>query len=89
MAKYENPILHTCDVREGQYWISENGLCPVGMCPSAWESMQKFVESLSKGEGNFFDGWMKNPMSALISCNDGFRPFSFYIEVIEDNHQNI
>ena len=23
------------------------------------------------------------PMSAMISCNDGFRPFSFYIEVIE------
>ena len=43
MAKYENPIEHTCDVREGQQWISENG----------------------------------------ISCNDGFRPFSFYIEVIE------
>ena len=21
--------------------------------------------------------------NALISCNDGFRPFSFYIEVIE------
>ena len=28
-------------------------------------------------------GWMKNPMSAMISCNDGFRPFSFYIEVIK------
>ncbi len=26
---------------------------------------------------------MKNPMSAMISCNDGFRPFSFYIEVVE------
>lgn len=25
MAKYENPIEHTCDVREGQQWISENG----------------------------------------------------------------
>ena len=25
----------------------------------------------------------ENPMSAMISCNDGFRPFSFYIEVIE------
>ena len=23
MAKYENPIEHTCDVREGQQWISE------------------------------------------------------------------
>ena len=26
---------------------------------------------------------MKNPHSAMISCNDGFRPVSFYIEVIE------
>ena len=31
MAKYENPIEHTCDVREGQQWISENGECPEGM----------------------------------------------------------
>ena len=96
MAKYENPIEHTCDVREGQQWISIDGQQPEGMCPSAWYSMREFVESLARGEGNFFakrsvspdgsydyyDGWMKNPMSAMISCNDGFRPFSFYIEVI-------
>ena len=51
---------------------------------SAWYSMREFVESLAKGEGNFYDGWMKNPMSAMISCNDGFRPFSFYIEVVNE-----
>ena len=45
--------------------------------------MREFVESLARGEGNFYDGWMKNPMSAMISCNDGFRPVSFYLEVIE------
>ena len=38
---------------------------------------------VARGEGNFYDGWMKDPMSAMISCNDGFRPFSFYIEVID------
>ena len=95
--KYENPIEHTCDVREGQQWISVDGQCPEGMCPSAWESMREFVESLARGEGHFFaeqstapdgttvydNGWMKDPMSAMISCNDGFRPFSFYIEVME------
>ena len=43
---------------------------------------QTVYQSLARGEGNFYDGWMKNPMSAMISCNDGFRPFSFYIEVI-------
>ena len=83
MAKYENPIEHTCDVKEGQQWVSINGQCPEGMCPSAWYSMREFVDSLTRGEGNFYDGWMKNPMSAMISCNDGFRPFSFYIEVVE------
>ena len=83
MAKYENPIEHACDVKEGQQWVSVDGKCPEGMCPAAWYSMHEFVESLAKGEGNFYDGWMQNPMSAMISCNDGFRPVSFYIELIE------
>lgn len=80
MAQYENPILHACDVAIGQQWISEDGRRPDGLCESAWESMRPFVESLARGEGNFFDGWMQNPMSAMISCNDGFRPVSFYLE---------
>ena len=84
MEKYENAIEHTCDIRVRQQWISIDGKCPDGMCPSAWSSMQYFVESLAKDEGNFYDGWMRNPMSAMISCNDGFRPFSFYIEVMEE-----
>ncbi|MBQ3656685.1 MAG: TIGR04076 family protein [Bacteroidales bacterium] len=83
MAQYENKIEHACDVKIGQQWISANGKRPEGMCPSAWESMREFVEELSKGGGNFFDGWMQNPKSAMISCNDGFRPVSFYIETIE------
>ena len=85
IAQYENPIEHACDIRQGQQWISVNGKCPDGLCPSAWESMRSFVESLARGKGNFFDGWMKNPMSAMISCNDGFRPFSFYIEALEES----
>ena len=84
MAQYENPIEHTCDIVEGQQWISVGGKCPEGLCPAAWLSMKDFVESLARGEGNFYDGWMKNPMSAMISCNDGFRPFSFYIEQISE-----
>ena len=83
MTQYENPIEHACDVKKGQQWVSVDGKCPEGMCPAAWYSMREFVESLARGEGNFYDGWMKNPMSAMISCNDGFRPVSFYIETIE------
>ena len=84
MAKYENPIQHPCSIQEGQQWISINGNCPDGLCPSAWTSMQDFVKQLAQGKGNFYDNWMQNPMSAMISCNDGFRPFSFYLEAIEE-----
>ncbi len=83
MAQYENPIPHPCDVLIGRSWVSEDGQRPEGMCESAWESMRSFVEALARGEGNFFDGWMKDPMSAMISCNDGFRPVSFYLEIVD------
>lgn len=83
MARYENPIAHTCDIVEGTVWICENGEKPVHFCDSAWDSIFPFVKTLAAGGGNFFDGWMKNPYSAMISCNDGFRPVSFYLEVIE------
>lgn len=83
IAQYENPIEHACEIGIGQQWISVGGQRPDGLCPSAWDSMRQFVESLARGEGNFYDGWMKNPMSAMISCNDGFRPVSFLLEVVE------
>ena len=82
-ALYENPIEHTCDVQEGQVWICMGGEKPEGFCDSAWDSMAYFVKELARGGGNFYDGWMKNPHSAMISCNDGFRPVSFYLEVME------
>ncbi len=85
MKLYENPIEHACDIAEGQTFISVDGKRPEGMCESAWGSMEYFVKELANGGGNFYDGWMKNPRSAMISCNDGFRPVSFYIEAIEDH----
>ena len=81
---YENSIEHACDVEVGQVFISENGEKPDGLCQSAWESMQGFVTELANGGGNFYDGWMKDEKSAMISCNDGFRPVSFYIQTIEE-----
>ena len=85
MEKYENPIEHACDVKEGDVWIANGWERPVGFCLSAWESISQFVLALSHGGGNFYDGWMKNPFSAMISCNDGFRPVSFYLEALEEN----
>ena len=82
-ALLENPIEHTCDVCEGMTWTSVDGRKPDGLCPEAWKTMREYVEALARGEGNFFDGWMKNPYSALLSCNDGFRPVSFLIEALD------
>ena len=87
MAKYENPIEHTCDVKEGMIWVSENGEKPANFCDSAWDSISPFVKTLAQGGGNFYDGWMKNPYSAMISCNDGFRPVSFYLETMEAENE--
>lgn len=84
IEEFENPIEHTCDVLEGMSWVSVDGQKPDGLCPEAWKIMKEFVESLARGEGNFYEGWMKNPYSAMISCNDGFRPVSFYIETINE-----
>ena len=82
IGKYENPIKHACSIKEGDVFYSKNGEKPENLCPKAWKAMKEYVISLAQGKGNFFDGWMKDPMSAMISCNDGFRPVSFYIEVI-------
>ncbi|MBQ7284233.1 MAG: TIGR04076 family protein [Oscillospiraceae bacterium] len=83
--KYENPIQHACDVTEGQVWIANGWQQPNGMCTSAWESISAFVMTLSHGGSNLYDGWMKNSKSAMISCNDGFRPVSFLLETLDED----
>lgn len=83
IEKYENPIEHACELKEGQVFICEGWQKPEGFCDSAWESVSPFVMTFAHGGGNFYDGWMKNERSAMISCNDGFRPVSFLIEVCE------
>lgn len=84
IEKYENPIEHPCDIEEGQMFIADGWKRPEGFCESAWESISPFVMTLAYGGENIYDGWMKNRKSAMISCNDGFRPVSFYIEVMEE-----
>ena len=82
-ARYENPLDAPCSLSVGQVFLSVDAQKPDGFCESAWQTLQPFVRELAAGGGDFFDGWMKDPRTALLSCNDGFRPVSFYIEVIE------
>jgi uncharacterized repeat protein (TIGR04076 family) len=83
MEKYENPIEHACNMQIGNTFLVENCEKPADMCDSAWETLFPFVKELAEGGGNFFDGWMRNPHSAMLSCNDGFRPVTFLVEAID------
>lgn len=85
MEKYENPIEHACDLKEGSVFIANGWQKPEGFCDSAWEALSPFVMTLAHGGMNFFDGWMKNEKSAMVSCNDGFRPVSFLVEATDED----
>lgn len=85
IEKYENPTEHACDMKLGQQFVANGWEKPEGLCDSAWESMSAFVMTLAHGGGDFYSGWMKNKKSAMISCNDGFRPLSFLIEALEED----
>lgn len=82
---FENPIEHACDMRVGQVFVANGWAKPDGFCDSAWESVSPFVMTLAHGGSDFYDGWMKNKKSAMISCNDGFRPVSFLLEALEQD----
>ena len=84
IARYENPIAHACELREGQVLVANGWQRPEGLCLSAWESMSPFVMALTHGGENFYDGWMKDKKSAMISCNDGFRPVSFLLQALDE-----
>ena len=83
IERYENPIQHACEMREGQVFVANGWERPEGFCVSAWERMSPFVMTLAHGGGDFYDGWMKDKKSAMISCNDGFRPVSFLLEALD------
>ena len=83
--KYENPIENACCHEEGEVFIANGWKKPEGLCQSAWDSMSSFVMALAHGGSGLYDNWMKDPRSAMISCNDGFRPVSFLIEALDED----
>ncbi len=85
IEEYENPMEHECDVKLGDTFIANGWEKPKDFCSSAWESISSFVLALSSGGEDLYDGWMKNKKSAMISCNDGFRPVSFLLETLDED----
>ena len=84
MEQYEKPIEHACTMQLGQVFICNGWKQPAGFCGSAWDTLSPFIMALAHGGENFYDGWMKNPRSAMLSCNDGFRPVSFLLETMDE-----
>lgn len=72
-------------MKEGDVFVANGWQKPDGFCDSAWDSISPFVLTLASGGEDIYDGWMKNPKSAMISCNDGFRPVSFLLETAEED----
>ena len=84
IREYENPIEHACSMQLGQVFVANGWQRPLGFCDSAWQTVSPFVMALAHGAIDFYDGWMQNPRSAMISCNDGFRPVSFLLEALDE-----
>ena len=84
IKEYESPLTSPCRTRVGDVFYSVDGARPEGLCEIAWEeTLAPFVKKLAEGGGSFYGEWMKNPHSAMVSCNDGFRPVSFLLEAEE------
>lgn len=52
--------------------------------PLLYVCLMSIMTRPSYGGSDIYKGWMKNKKSAMVSCNDGFRPVSFYIEALEE-----
>ena len=84
MEKYENPLETPCEMIIGQEFVSVDRKKPEGLCDTAWSCMEPYVMTLAHGGSDFYNGWMKNPYSAMVSCNDGFRPVTYLLEVLDE-----
>lgn len=85
MEKYEMPMAHACDHHVGEVFVSDGYHRPDGFCESAWGNLFPYVMALGAGGADFFNGWMKDKNTAMISCNDGFRPTSFLLEAVSED----
>lgn len=85
MEQYETPLETPCSMTLGQVFICNGWERPDGFCQSAWDTLSPFVMALSHGAEGLYDGWMKNPSSAMLSCNDGFRPVTFLVEALDED----
>ena len=84
--KYAGEGLTTCTYNQsGQVFYTNGWQKPEGLCDNAWKSMMEYAMTLAHGGNDFYDGWMKDKNSAIVTCNDGFRPVIFLLEATEED----
>lgn len=84
--KYAGVGLIPCTYNtKGQVFYTNGWQKPKGLCDNAWKSMMEYAMTLAHGGKDFYDDWMKDKNSAMVACNDGFRPVIFLLEATEEN----
>ncbi len=81
MEEYELPQDNPCNINVGDTFYTDGINKPEGLCDSAWETILPFIKSILDKKP-MFDNWMRDETKSIVSCNDGFRPVSFLIELM-------
>lgn len=69
--------------KAGQFFVSDGGHKPDGLCEYAWKPIKEMVKMLSEGELLQPRGtWMVDDDKGVFSCVDGLRPVIMLIEAI-------
>jgi len=84
IKEYELPTVEPCPLKVGDVFYYDGDGIPEGFCPNAYETLAPYIEALYQGQRKLYGDWMKDEGSALLCCNDGFRPVSFLLEAIEE-----
>lgn len=80
VATYELPQTAPCDMQVGQVFATRGIEPPQGFCAAAWRAIAPYVQGLLGQDGVFIEGWMRDKRTAMVSCDDGFRPVTFLVE---------
>ena len=69
----------------GMSWVvDEKCDMPEGFCRAAWNSIEKYVFTFTRGGGNIAgSSWMKDEDKMLSCCTDAVRPAVFLLERID------
>ena len=75
-------------VKQAKEYVGDKmAVCTVIGFPNGYSTTKtkefETKDALANGAENLYDCWMKKPSSAMVSCNDGFRPVSFLVEATD------